>query len=115
MPIYDFRCNACQKRASFFVRTVSSPLDASCPSCGSRDLLRLVAPVAYHRSAQDIHEDAGDPDRPGADYYQDPRNIGRWTEKRFQEMGMEIPPEVRQKIDAARDGDMTILDKKGLD
>jgi len=41
---------------------------------------------------------------PGSDYYKDPRNIGRWTEKRFQDMGMEMPNEIQQQIQAAREG-----------
>ena len=43
---------------------------------------------------------------PGPDYYRDPRNIGRWTEKRFQELGMELPGEIQQEIQAAREGEM---------
>ncbi len=40
------------------------------------------------------------------DFYRDPRNIGRWTEKRFGDLGMAVPPEIRQEIDAARDGQL---------
>ena len=40
----------------------------------------------------------------GPDFFKDPRNIGRWTEKKFKEVGMEVPPEIREEIDAARDG-----------
>ena len=43
---------------------------------------------------------------PGSDYYKDPRNIGRWTEKRFKDMGMEMPAEIQQEIQAAREGEL---------
>jgi DNA polymerase III delta subunit len=43
---------------------------------------------------------------PNPEYYKDPRNIGRWTEKRFQDMGMELPDEVQQQIQAAREGEL---------
>jgi hypothetical protein len=53
-----------------------------------------------------VCEESGEPDRAGPDYYKDPRNIGRWTEKKFTEMGMEMPSQVEEMIQAARDGEM---------
>jgi hypothetical protein len=43
---------------------------------------------------------------PGLDYYKDPRNIGRWAEKRFNEMSIEMPPQLREEIQAAREGEL---------
>jgi hypothetical protein len=43
---------------------------------------------------------------PSEDYYKDPRNIGRWVEKRFQQMGQELPSQVKEEIQAAREGVM---------
>jgi len=43
---------------------------------------------------------------PSTDYYKDPRNIGRSVEKRFQDMGMEMPAEIQQKIQASREGEL---------
>ena len=40
------------------------------------------------------------------DYYKDPRNIGRWVENKFKDMDMEIPGEIQQKIQAAREGEL---------
>lgn len=104
MPIYEFRCQECKKVYSHFIRRVSDPLEPACPSCGSPKAERLISKVAYHRSMARIHEESGDPDKPGTSYYNDPRNIGRWAEKKFAEMGMEIPKPLREEIDAARDG-----------
>jgi ferritin-like protein len=84
---------------------MAQPPAPACPACGG-DLVRLVSSFAHHRSVKDIHESSGSPDRPGPDYYQDPRNIGRWTEKRFQEMGMEMPSEISDMIQAAREGEL---------
>lgn len=54
-----------------------------------------------------IHEESGEPTMfPSQDYYKDPRNVGRWVEKRFQDMGMEMPGEIQQKIQAAREGEL---------
>jgi len=41
----------------------------------------------------------------GPDYYKDPRNIGRWAEKKFEEMGMDMPESTQQMIQAAREGE----------
>lgn len=104
MPIYEFQCQRCQKRTSVLVRTVSSPVDAICPACGGKDLVRLVSRFGIARTVSSVHADSSGP--AGPDYYKDPRNIGRGIEKKFSEMGMEIPSEIRGMIDAARDGQM---------
>jgi hypothetical protein len=43
---------------------------------------------------------------PSLDDYKDPRNIGRWTEKRAKELGLEMPAPVEEMIQAARQGDL---------
>jgi putative FmdB family regulatory protein len=106
MPIYEYRCRSCHKKSSFFVKSINEPLSPGCASCGSRDMDRLISSFAYHKSLATVHEESGEPDNPGMDYYKDPRNIGRWTEKKFQDMGMEMPSQVQDMIDAARDGQM---------
>lgn len=105
MPIYEFRCPRCGERTSLFQRQMASPPPPACSGCGEEQV-RVYSPFAYHRSIADIHHSSGDPDRPGADYYNDPRNIGRWAEKRFKQMGVELPGQVQEMIQAAREGDM---------
>ncbi|MBI2858941.1 MAG: zinc ribbon domain-containing protein [Chloroflexi bacterium] len=107
MPIYEYRCRSCGKKASFLVRSFSQPFAPSCPSCNSSDLSRLVGSVAYHKSTQTVHEESGEPSMHNSpDYYKDPRNIGRWAEKRFSEMGMDMPDSLKEKIQAAREGEL---------
>jgi len=105
MPIYEFQCRACNKKSSFLIRSAAHSLSPACPACGSSDLVRTIASFAYHKSLQTIHEESGPPTRfPGPDYYKDPRNIGRWAEQKFQDMGVEMPSEVSEMIQAAREG-----------
>ncbi len=106
MPVYEFCCNSCQQKTSFLVKSINTPLSPVCPNCGSRELDRLVSSFAYHKSMSTVYEESGDPDRAGPDYYKDPRNIGRWAEKRFREMGEEMPSQVEEMIQAAREGEM---------
>ena len=106
MPIYEFRCQDCQGKASIFVRSISSSIDVACPSC-SGTLVRLMSSFGIAKTVRSVHQESGPPGKvPGPDYYKDPRNIGRWAENRFADMGMEMPSEVRGMIDAAREGEM---------
>ena len=105
MPIYEFICQNCHKRLSFLVRDVSTPSISKCSFCGSNDLSRVISGFAYHKSLKTVWEESGEPTmHPGNDYYRDLRNIGRWVEKKFQDMGQEIPSQIEDKIQAARDG-----------
>lgn len=67
-----------------------------------------MSPVARMKTDADVLHEYGTPGIDGRpeDAYRDPRQIGRWVEKRFQEYGMEVPAETREMIDAARDGDL---------
>ena len=107
MPIYEFCCQDCRRKATIFVKSVSSPIDKRCPSCGSGELVRLVSSFGISRTTKSVHEQSGTAgmyDNP--DYYKDPRNIGRGVEEKFAQMGMEMPPQIQGMIDSAREGDL---------
>ena len=49
MPLYDYRCDACNKTFELLVRSSTVP---TCPTCGSQQLEKQVsAPVAPGQSA----------------------------------------------------------------
>jgi len=107
VPIYEYLCPKCHLKFSELVRGRSEPPPPACPRCGNKETAKQVSTFAYHKSVKDIHEESGEPSMTsGPDFYKDPRNIGRWTEKKFEQMGMDVPPEVREEIDAARDGEL---------
>jgi hypothetical protein len=84
---------------------MSAELQAACKHCGGQRLNRTVSRFAYHKSEQTILEEYGaEPKRP--EDYKDPRQIGRWVERKFQEYGMEVPDKAREMIDAARQGEL---------
>jgi signal recognition particle subunit SEC65 len=84
---------------------MSSELEAACKHCGGRRLSRAMSRFAYHKSEQTILEEYGaEPKRP--EDYKDPRQIGRWVERKFQEYGMDVPEPARKMIDAAREGEL---------
>ena len=104
MPIYEFKCQDCGRLTSVFIRSVGAPSEATCQHCDSRRLERAVSRFAYHKSAQTILEEYGSEPKRLEDY-KDPRQIGRWVERKFQEYGMDVPDDARKMIDAAREGE----------
>lgn len=102
MPIYEYRCNNCKKKVSVFMRISGIEQHPACPECKATDMTRIFSSFAMHRSLQSLYESNSDPRSP--DYYKDPRNIGRQLEKRFKEMNMEVPAEIQQSINSAREG-----------
>ena len=107
MPVYEFHCRTCRQKTAFLVRNAGEFVIPACPACGSNELIRTISGFAYHKSLKTIHEEAGSPSAiPGPDYYKDPRNIGRWTEQKFKQMNMDIPSQVQETIQAAREGVM---------
>jgi len=108
MPIYEFRCQSCRRKASFFQRGFTPPTSPVCPACGASDMVRCVSGFAFHKSEQTHLEEAGEPSMfpTNPDYYKDPRNIGRWAEKRMSELGIDMPDQVKDMISAAREGEL---------
>ncbi len=105
MPIYEYKCQDCGRLTSVFVKSISGGVAASCRHCGGANLSRAVSGFAYHKSEQTILAKYGSEPKRLEDY-RDPRQIGRWVERRFKEMGEEMPGQTRKMIDAAREGDL---------
>ena len=107
MPIYEFRCDECRRITNHFSRKPDPKAEAACEHCGSESTQRLVSSFARTYSRADVLEKYGDPavDGDKADL-RDPRQIGSWVEKRFDEYGIDMPESAREMIDAAREGDL---------
>jgi putative FmdB family regulatory protein len=45
MPIYEYRCEACEERFEELLATSDKPAPP-CPSCGSTDVKRLFSPIS---------------------------------------------------------------------
>ena len=56
MPIYEYRCGACQRRVSLFYQSIrladEGQVAAQCPQCGSTQLTRLVSRFNVGRPAE---------------------------------------------------------------
>jgi putative FmdB family regulatory protein len=105
MPIYEYTCADCGRLTSVFVKSMSGDAKPACSNCGGKKLSRALSRFAYHKSEQRVLEEYGAEPR-SLDEYKDPRQIGRWAERKFKEYGMELPDQAREMIDAARDGEL---------
>lgn len=90
MPIYEYRCLACKRRTSVFVRSVSSAVRPKCEHCDSPRLARLMSRFAVRRGASAGGDDFGDLD--GVDE-SDPRSVARWARRMAQESGEDLGSE----------------------
>jgi putative FmdB family regulatory protein len=104
MPVYEYRCDACDHVSAIFVRSVRAELHPTCEHCGSDRLKRLVSRLSRVKNDQQVMDDLGMPGPDGT--IEDPRQIGRWVESRFEDYGMDVPDETREMIEAARDGEL---------
>lgn len=105
MPIYEYKCRSCGHLNSVFTRMSNADaLAPECKSCGSKKMSRVFSKFAHHKTEADVIRDYGSEPRRLEDY-KDPRQIGRWAERKFDEFGVEMPKEAREMIDAAREGE----------
>jgi putative FmdB family regulatory protein len=93
MPIYEYRCGACGRRSSVFVRNITSTARPSCEHCGSRKMSRLVSRFAVHGSGRvDLDDPSSMPDE------HDPRAMARWARQMSEEMGEDMGPEFDEMV-----------------
>jgi putative FmdB family regulatory protein len=57
MPVYEYRCNSCQTSYSEILTIKDSDDLPACPSCGSKEVQKLISSVAVVRSSQDKAEE----------------------------------------------------------
>jgi putative FmdB family regulatory protein len=104
MPIYEYRCNACRKRSSVFVRTVSSLAAPTCEHCGSADVERLFSRVAVLRGDDGLDvagSSLGDVDE------NDPRSVAKWVRKMSREMGEPLDAGMQSELERMEAGEMS--------
>ncbi len=120
MPIYEYRCADCGRKASIFFRSFSAVTEPPCPHCGGLQLKRLMSRVAVHRggrgAAGEDDLDDGDFDRylDGIDE-NDPRSVARAMRRMSDEMGEPIEPEMAEALTRMEAGEDPERVMAGLD
>jgi putative FmdB family regulatory protein len=105
MPIYEYWCDACQKRMSLFLRSLSAPQPAQCRFCHSDRLSRLMSRIATPKSEEARLEALADPAGLGGLDENDPQSMARWMKKMAGEMGEDLDDDMMADMDAAAEGD----------
>jgi len=106
MPIYDYRCQGCQRRISLLFQTYAAADHAACPHCGSTELSRLVTRFAVMRSEDTILDDLSDAAAYGEVDENDPGSIARWARKMGREYGDELGGDYDEMVDRMEAGEL---------
>jgi putative FmdB family regulatory protein len=103
VPIYEYRCHACRKRTSVFVRSMSASVRPRCEHCGSEKLSRLISRVAVGRPSGGELE--GFDERMLADVDErDPRSMARFARRMRDELGEDMGPDFDEAIEQMEAG-----------
>ncbi|MBM9520432.1 zinc ribbon domain-containing protein [Desulforhopalus vacuolatus] len=43
MPLYEYKCNACNKEFEYLTTSIKAAEEVKCPSCGSSDVKKLIS------------------------------------------------------------------------
>lgn len=75
MPIYEYRCPACNRVFSFMAKSVTVDREPTCPKCGGTDMEKMISRFAFVRSRGTADPAGGaQPGSPeSADRLDDPR------------------------------------------
>jgi putative FmdB family regulatory protein len=100
MPIYEYICKKCRKRAALFVRGMTREQSPVCEQCGSPEMVRIMSRFSAPKSDESRLESLADPSRWGGVDDKDPKSIANFVRKMGSEMGEEVS---RDEIDQMAD------------
>jgi len=100
VPIYEYRCQDCQRRVSIFWRTFTEASAGTpvCPRCDGTNLTRLMSRVRVVRSEESRLDDLADPSNLPDFDENDPKSLGRWMRKMSAETGEDLGPEFDEVV-----------------
>ena len=100
MPIYEYYCLDCRKRVNVFFRTfrAAETESATCPSCNSANLHRLMSRVRVMKSEDSRMEDLADPSLMAGLESEDPRALASFMRRMSDETGEPLDSEMNEVI-----------------
>ena len=101
MPIYEYRCLACKRRTSVFVRSISSSVRPKCEHCGSARLSRVMSKFAVHGGRISLDDPSS---MDGLDE-SDPKSVARWARRMGDEAGEDLGPEFDDMVNRIERGE----------
>lgn len=104
MPVYEFRCQACGAKATLLMALSEDPADQACPSCGEKQLQKLISRFRRGRSEDERVEEISD----RIDLYGEPdsatavRNFAREVGKAMDD---DLSDEMEEMFEADQEGE----------
>jgi putative FmdB family regulatory protein len=109
VPIYEYRCPACQKRSSrIWMRIPAAAEEAAlaCPACGATKLSRLMSRFSSPKSEERRLESLADDSSLAGLDESDPRGMARLMRKMSAETGEPLEGEDAEMLDRMEAGEM---------
>ncbi len=108
MPIYEYRCNNCRRKAEIFVHGFSLPSNPTCTHCGNEDLSRIFSKFAVRKSKSDksVYDDIlSDSKLTRGLMHNDPRALAEWSRKMSRAADEDSTPETEELMDRLEAGE----------
>ena len=112
MPIYEYRCNRCNREFSVLVLSQKDLSEVCCKGCKGNDISRILSRIRVHQTEDARLSGFNTSKRQGDEFYKDSRNIGLWAKKRAKELGSDLGSQFDEVVEKARTG--KILDDYDL-
>ena len=109
MPIYEYRCNQCNRGFSELFLNPKEIIKARCKYCHSRNLTKLISSFSVHQTEESRLANFDTSKSRGDESYKDARNIGLWAKKRMKELGVDLGSKMDEIVEKGRTG--KILDE----
>jgi putative FmdB family regulatory protein len=109
MPIYEYRCNQCNKEFSQLFLNFQGISEVKCKFCRSNNLTKLISSFSVHQTEASRLDNLDTRKPKGEDFYKDSRNIGLWAKKRMKELGVDLGTKMDEIVEKGRTG--KILDE----
>ncbi|HQU28024.1 MAG TPA: zinc ribbon domain-containing protein [Nitrospirales bacterium] len=104
MPIYEYRCQDCQKRNTYLLLSAKAPTPP-CKHCHSQKLERLMSRFAAPKSEEARMEALADPSKFGDLDENDPASMARFMKKMGKEMGEDFGDEMDEAMESMGEGE----------
>ncbi len=104
MPIYEYRCNECNREFSELFLNAKQADKVRCKYCNGRSVSRLISSFSVHQTEESRLANFDASKRQGDDFYKDSRNVGLWAKKRMKELGVDGGPKIDEIVERGRTG-----------
>jgi putative FmdB family regulatory protein len=97
MPLFEFRCQECEKQFTFLAGMIAESAEAKCPRCGSQELKKLMSRFSRGRSDDDRMEHLAE--RLESSDFDDDKAARRFAREMGREMGAETGEDLSDEIE----------------